>query len=180
MTRETRTPLPHGPGREARIDYEYVRAGVASRLMLFAPLEGWRHVAVRESRAAIDYAYILRDLADVHFPSADKITLVQDNLNTHKESALYKAFSSAEASRLADHFEWRYTPKHGTWINIAECELIDFARQFLARRTPDQTTLAAEVEAWETTRNGIGMKFSWQFTTQDARIKLSHLCPQIQ
>lgn len=147
LTRETRTPLPGRPGRAARFDYEYERAGVASLFMLFVPLEGWRHVAVRKRRTAVDYALILRDLADVHFPKADKITLVQDNLNTHKPASLYEAFPPAEARRIAERFEWHYTPKHGSWLNIAECELSALARQCLDRRIPDQPSLVAEVGA---------------------------------
>ena len=180
FSRETRTPLPHGPGREARVDYEYVRVGVASMIMLFAPLEGWREVDVRDRRTAIDFAHVLRDLSDVHFPEADKVALVQDNLNTHKASSLYKAFSPAEARRIAERFEWHYTPKHWSWLNIAKCDLSVLGRQCLARRIPDQTTLAAEVDAWKTTRNDVSLKCNWQFTTQDARTKLSQLYPQIE
>jgi hypothetical protein len=179
LTRETRTPIPARPGREARVDYEYERAGVASLFMLFAPLEGWRHVAVRERRAAIDYARILRDLADIHFPEADKITLVQDNLNTHSPASLYKAFPPDEARRIAERFEWHYTPKHGSWLNIAECELSVLARQCLDRRIPDRDALDAEIQAWETERNAAGEKVNWRFSTEDARNKLAHLYPQI-
>lgn len=145
LTRETRTPLPGKPGRAARFDYEYERNGVASLFMMFAPLKGWRNVAVRARRTAIDYAHILRDLADIHFPNADKITLVQDNLNTHKPASLYEAFPPAEARRIAERFEWCYTPKHGSWLNIAECELSVLARQCLNRRIPDQATLETEI-----------------------------------
>ncbi len=180
LTRETRAPIPTRPGREARFDYEYERAGVASLFMLFAPLEGWRHVAVRDRRTAIDYAHIMRDLADTHFPDARKITLVQDNLNTHNPASLYKAFSPAEARRIADRFEWHYTPKHGSWLNIAECELSTLARQCLDRRIPDRDTLGAETQAWETERNTASAKVSWRFSTKDARIKLAHLYPQIE
>ncbi|MCP3971332.1 MAG: IS630 family transposase, partial [Rhodobacteraceae bacterium] len=146
MTRETRTPIPTRPGREARFDYEYERAGVASLFMLFAPLEGWRHVVVRERRTAIDFAHILKDLADTHFPDAKRITLVQDNLNTHSPASLYKAFSPAEARRIVGRFEWHYTPKHGSWLNIAECELSTLARQCLDRRIPDRHALGAEIQ----------------------------------
>ena len=180
LIRETRTPLPHGPGREARVDYEYERAGVVNLFMLFAPLEGWREVSIRDRRTASDYAHVLRELADVHFPKADKITLVQDNLNTHNETSLYKNFSAEEARRIADRFEWHYTPKHGSWLNMAECELSVLGRQCLARRIPDKTTLATEVEAWKKTRNDVGAGCKWQFTTEDARTKLSHLYPKIE
>ncbi len=179
LTRETRTPIPMAPDREARFDYEYERAGVASLFMLFAPLEGWRHVAVRERRTAVDYARILKDLADTHFPDAKRITLVQDNLNTHSPASLYKAFPPAEARRIAERFEWHYTPKHGSWLNIAECELSTLARQCLDRRIPDHDALGAEIQAWETERNTAGAKVNWRFTTEDARIKLSQLYPQI-
>ena len=137
LTRETRIPIPMRPGQSARSDYEYERNGVASLFMLFAPLVGWRHVAVRDRRTAIDYAHVLRDLADVHFPDAEKITLVQDNLNTHKPASLYEAFPPAEARRIVDRFEWHYTPKHGSWLNIAECELSVLSRQCLDRRIPE-------------------------------------------
>ncbi|TQM92080.1 DDE superfamily endonuclease [Roseinatronobacter monicus] len=180
LTRETRTPIPMQPGREARHDYEYERAGVASLFMLFAPLEGWRHVEIRDRRTAIDYAHILRDLADLHFPYAEKIDLVQDNLNTHNPASLYEAFPPAQARRIAQRFEWHYTPKHGSWLNIAECELSVLARQCLARRIPDKTMLKAEVDAWTTNRNSQRAKTNWQFTTQDARTKLIRLYPQIE
>ncbi len=179
LTFETRTPIPIRPGREARFDYEYERAGVASLFMLFAPLEGWRHVAVRDRRTAIDFAHILKDLADTHFPKADRITLVQDNLNTHNPASLYKAFPPDEARRIVERFEWHFTPKHGSWLNIAECELSTLARQCLDRRIPDRNTLANEAKAWETERNTASAKVTWRFSTKDARIKLAHLYPQI-
>lgn len=179
LTRETRTPLPMKPGQEARFDYEYERAGVASLFMLFAPLEGWRDVAVRDRRTAIDYAHVLRDLADIHFPKAGKIVLVQDNLNTHRPASLYEAFDPAEARRLTERFEWHYTPKHGSWLNIAECELSVLARQCLDRRIPDRTTLDAEIRAWVSSRNIANANVNWQFSTDDARIKLKHLYPHI-
>ena len=178
LTRETRTPIPARPGREARFDYEYERAGVASLFMAFAPLEGWRHVAVRDRRTAIDYARILRDLADIHFPDAEKITLVQDNLNTHRSASLYQAFPPAEARRIAERFEWCYTPKHGSWLNIAECELSVLARQCLARRFPDRGALEAGIQAWTEGRNAANATVNWRFATEDARIKLAHLYPQ--
>ena len=180
LTRETRTPLPRGPGRVERIDYEYERAGVANVFMLFVPLEGKRYVSVRERRTAKDYAEVVRELVDVHFPLAEKIILVNDNLNTHKIASLYKAFPPAEALRIAERIEMHYTPKHGSWLNMAECELSVLSRQCLARRIPDQTELADEIKAWETTRNSVGSGCNWQFTTQDARTKLSHLYPQVE
>ena len=179
LIKETRIPIPMRPGQSARSDYEYERNGVASLFMLFAPLVGWRHVAVRDRRTAIDYAHVLRDLADVHFPDAEKITLVQDNLNTHKPASLYEAFPPAEARRIVDRFEWHYTPKHGSWLNIAECELSVLSRQCLDRRIPDQQSLATEVNAWTTSRNTEQTEVKWHFTTEDARTKLSQLYPQI-
>ena len=180
LTRETRTLLLRGPGREERIDYEYERAGVANLFMLFVPLEGKRHVSVRKRRTAKDYAHVLRELVDVHFPLAEKIILVQDNFNTHKIASLYEAFPPAEALRIAERIEMHFIPKHGPWLNMAECELSVLSRQCLARRIPDQTELADEIKAWETTRNSVGSGCNWQFTTQDARTKLSHLYPQVE
>lgn len=179
LTKETRAPFPMQPGQPARFDYEYERNGVASLFMVFAPLEGWRHAAVRARRTAIDYALVLRDLADTHVPKVDKIVLVQDNLNTHRPASLYEAFPAAEAKRIADRFEWHYTPKHGSWLNIAECELSVLARQCLDRRIPDQASLETEVTAWAQNRNNARAKTNWRFTSQDARIKLSQLYPQI-
>ena len=179
LTRETRIPIPMRPGRETRFDYEYERAGVASLFMLFAPLEGWRHVAVRERRTAIDYAHILRDLADTHFPKAERIVLVQDNLNTHSPASLYGAFPPDEARRIAERFEWHYTPKHGSWLNIAECELSTLARQCLDQRIPDRGKLAEQTKAWETHRNQDRTAINWRFSTDNARIKLAHLYPQV-
>lgn len=179
LTRETRTPVPMRPGQPARSDYEYERNGVASLFMLSAPLEGWRHVCVRSRRTAVDYAHVLRDLAQVHFPEAKKIVLVQDNLNTHRPASLYEAFAPDEARRIAERFEWHYTPKHGSWLNMAECELSVLARQCLNRRIPEQAQLQAETAAWTQSRNTAQTKINWQFKTQDARIKLAQLYPQI-
>lgn len=179
MVEETRTPIPAKSGREARSDYEYKRAGVASLFMLCAPLEGWRHVTVTERRTAADYAHILKDLADTHFPDAGKILLVQDNLNTHCPASLYKAYPPAEARRIAERFEWHYTPKHGSWLNIAEIELSVLGVQCLDRRIPDRSTLETETRAWMEKRNGSDAKVNWRFSTDTARIKLKHLYPQI-
>ena len=180
LTSDKRKPLPHRPGREARFDYEYKREGVVNLFMLFAPLIGWRKVPIRKRRTAIDYAYVLRDLVDVYFPYAEKILLVNDNLNTHKISSLYKAFPREEADRIAERIEMHYTPIHGSWLNMAECELSVLSRQCLARRIPNQTELTAEVEAWETNRNGVGSGCNWQFTTQGARKKLKQLYPEVE
>ena len=155
------------------------RNGTANLFMLFAPLEGWRHVEVTERRTAIDYAKILRDLADIHFPKAEKIVLVQDNLNTHTPASLYEAFEPAEARRIIERFEWHYTPKHGSWLNLAESELAVLSGQCLDRRIPDATTLATEVDAWRKRRNTHNAKAKWRFTPADARLKLKSLYPAI-
>jgi hypothetical protein len=147
--------------------------------MLFAPLEGWRHVEVTERRTAIDYAKILRDLADIHFASASKIVLVQDNLNTHTSASLYEAFEPAEARRIAERFEWHYTPKHGSWLNLAESELAVLSGQCLDRRIADTGALKKEVDAWRTRRNTSNAKANWHFTTTDARVKLKSLYPSL-
>jgi len=179
LVAETRTPLPMRPGQPARYDYEYRRNGTANLFMLFAPLEGWRHVKVTRQRTAVDYAHALRDLSDIHFPAAEQILLVQDNLNTHAPSALYEAFPPAQARRLIERFEWHYTPKHGSWLNLAESELAVLSRQCLDRRIKDAATLDREVTAWLSRRNANHSKASWRFTTEDARIKLKSLYPSL-
>jgi hypothetical protein len=143
-------------------------------------LTGWRHVEVTDRRAAVDYAHILKDLSDIHFPRAKKITLVQDNLNTHAKASLYQAFPPAEARRLAERFDWHYTPKHGSWLNMAEAELGVLASQCLDRRIPGKDTLTKEVAAWQDERNANHTKANWRFTTDDARIKLKRLYPQFE
>ncbi|MGB8640624.1 MAG: IS630 family transposase [Pseudolabrys sp.] len=180
MIAETREPIPAKPGRKVRHDYEYARNGVANLFMMFAPLEGWRHVKVTDRHTAIDYAHALRDLSDTHFPDAAKIVLVQDNLSTHKPASLYEAFPAPEARRLAERFEWHYTPKHGSWLDMAESELGVLSTQCLDRRTPDKQTLTSEIAAWEENRNTHHAKADWQFTTADARIKLKRLYPQFE
>jgi hypothetical protein len=179
LVAETRTPITGQPGRPARFDYEYKRNGVANLFMLFAPLEGWRHVEVTDRHTAIDYAHVLKDLADVHFPDAETIVLVQDNLNTHAKSSLYEAFPAAEARRLVERFQWCYTPKHGSWLNLAESELGVLTSQCLDRRIPDKQTLAEEVAAWVSDRNAHHAKADWRFTTADARVKLKKLYPSL-
>jgi hypothetical protein len=179
LVAETRTPLPAQPGQPARHDYEYERNGTANLFMLFAPLEGFRHVEVTEHRTAVDYARILKDLSDVHFPGAEKIVLVQDNLNTHAPASLYEAFEPAEARRLVERFEWHYTPKHGSWLNLAESELAVLSSQCLDRRIPNARVLSREVDAWQQRRNTHNAKADWQFTTADARIKLKSLYPAL-
>jgi len=174
---ETRVPIPAKPGQPARYDYEYQRNGTANLFMMFAPLEGWRHVEVTDQRTAVDYAAILKDLSEKHFPDAAKIVLVQDNLNTHRPASLYEAFPADEARRLVERFEWHYTPKHGSWLDMAESELSVVAAQCLDRRIPDKPTLIKEVAAWEAARNRNHTKADWQFSTADARIKLKRLYP---
>ncbi len=150
---ETRVPIPMKPGRAARVDYEYERNGTANVFMLFAPLEGWRHIKVTDGHTAIDYAHVLKELADVHFPRATTIVLIQDNLNIHSNASLYDAFPPAEARRLVERFEWHYTPKHGSWRDLAESELGVLSAQCLDRRIPEKQTLIDEIAAWERDRN---------------------------
>ena len=176
---ETRRPIPARPEQPARHDYEYERNGTANLFMIYAPLEGWRHVEVTDRHTAIDYAKVLKDLSDTHFPKASKIILVQDNLNTHKPASLYDAFPAAEARRLVERFEWHYTPKHGSWLDMAEAELSVLSGQCLDRRVPDKPTLAEEVAAWESSRNKKQIKTDWQFTNADARVKLKRLYPAL-
>ena len=179
LIKETRLPIPAKPGHPRRADYEYERNGTANIFMLFAPLEGWRHVEVTDRHAAVDYAHLLKDLSDRWFPNAAKIALVQDNLSTHKSASLYEAFPPAEARRLVERFEWHYTPKHGSWLNMAETELSVLSSQCLDRRIPGKDTLISEVSAWEAARNKQHAKADWQFTTADARLKLKRLYPSL-
>ena len=176
---ETRVPIAAKPGQPGRHDYEYRRNGTANLFMMFAPLEGWRHVKVTDRHTAVDYAQVLKELSDTHFPGSAKIVLVQDNLNTHKPASLYEAFPPAEARRLVEGFEWHYTPKHGSWLDMAESELGVLSSQCLDRRIPDQRVLKDEVEAWEAERNRKHAKANWQFTTADARVKLRRLYPAL-
>ena len=177
LVSETRTPLPAARGRPVCYDYEYERHGVASLFMMCAPLSGWREVSVRERRTRIDYAQCLRALAEEHFPEAEKIVLVQDNLNTHGAASLYEAFEPATARRLCERFEFHYTPKHGSWLNIAEIELSVLSRQCLRRRIGQWETLHREIAAWSLRRNQPECKINWRFTTGDARCKLKRLYP---
>lgn len=174
---DTREPIPMKKGRLVRTDYEYERNGTANLFMAFAPLEGRRHIKVTDRRTAVDYAHMLKHVADNLFADAEIIVLVQDNLNTHKPASLYEAFPPAEARRLAQRFEWHYTPKHGSWLNMAESELGILSDQCLDRRIPDKQTLAKEIRAWQSYRNKHATKANWQFTTADARVKLKHLYP---
>ena len=177
LTLETRTPIPMQPGQLRREDHEYERNGTVNIFMMFAPLEGWRHVEVTDRRTAIDYAHLLKRASDVEFPKAEKILLVQDNLNTHNWSSLYEAFPADEARRLVERFEWHYTPKHGSWLDMAESELGALTKQCLDRRIPDKKTIIKEIAAWERERNRNQTKADWQFTTADARVKLKRLYP---
>ena len=176
---ETRVPVPPAPGKVARIDYEYVRLGVANIFIFFEPLAGWRHLAVTERRTRQDWACAVRDLVDVHYPHARTIRLVLDNLNTHVGGSLYEAFPPAEARRILDRLELHYTPKHGSWLNMAESELSILARQCLDRRIADPALLAREVAAWEARRNSAQATMDWRFTTAGARTKLAHLYPVV-
>lgn len=179
LIKETRVPIPMKKGRAKRVDYEYERNGTANMFMMFAPLEGRRHVKVTDRHTAVDYAHALKDLCDTLFPEAEQITLVQDNLNTHKKASLYEAFPPAEARRIIERFEWVYTPKHGSWLNMAESELGVLSSQCLDRRIADKKTLAKEIKAWQAYRNKHHAKADWQFTSKNARIKLKHLYPTI-
>jgi hypothetical protein len=177
---ETRAPIPTKPGHPARHDYEYERNGTANLFMMFAPLEGWRHVEVTDRHTAVDYARILKQLSDKHFPDSKKIALIQDNLNTHKPASLYEAFPAPEARRLVERFEWHYTPKHGSWLDLAESELSVLSGQCLDRRIADKNILVEEVAAWEASRNNNNNKADWQFTTANARVKLKRLYPHFE
>jgi hypothetical protein len=176
---ETRTPLPAQPGRPARIDYEYVRQGVCNLFLWVEPLTGRRHIAVTERRTKQDWARFIRDLLTVHYPEADRVVLVLDNLNTHVAGALYDTFPPAEARRLLQRLELHYTPVHGSWLNMAEIEFSVLARQCLDRRIPDAQRLAAEITAWAARRNTHQPPIARRFTTADARIKLRHLYPSL-
>jgi hypothetical protein len=179
QTKESRLPLPAKPGVLTRYDYEYERNGTSNLFIFFAPLEAWRHIKVTDRRTRIDFAHCLRDLVDVHFPQAETIVLVMDNLNTHKLASLYEAFPAQEARRIIDKLEIHYTPKHGSWLNMAEIELSVLQRQCLQARIPDQPTLMDKVAAWERRRNETQATVHWRFTTEEARIKLHKLYPSI-
>jgi transposase len=180
LVKETRAPITCRPGRNLRVDYEYERNGTANLFMRFEPLAGRRRVKVTQRRTKIDFAQVIRELVDEDYPNAATIVLVMDNLNTHKVASLYEAFEPAEARRLVEKLEIHYTPKHGSWLNMAETELSILTKQCLDRRIPDYDTLEGEVAAWETPRNQAKAKIDWQFTTHDARIKLKKLYPSIQ
>ncbi len=174
---EARGPLPMRPGDDQKIDSEYVRNGTCSIFAFIEPLGGKHHASVREHRTATDWAEEIKYLSDVMYPDAEKIVLVMDNLNTHKAASLYKKFPAAEARRIIKRLEIHYTPKHGSWLDIAEIELNVMTRQCLSRRIDDIGRLRAELAAWEVERNSIAAKVNWQFRTPDARIKLQSLYP---
>ena len=180
LVQETRRPRPLQPGAPLAYDYEYQRNGVSNLFMLFAPLEGWRRVEVSDRRTRTDWAEVIRKLVDEYDADRERIVLVMDNLNTHHLASLYEAFEPAEALRIARRLEIHYTPKHGSWLNIAEIELGVLARQCLDRRIPSQEILEQETGAWQEQRNLEAIRVDWHFTTEDARIKLKSLYPSIQ
>jgi hypothetical protein len=177
---EVRPPQPARPGRPARQDYEYERKGVCHQLVLCEPLTGWRHVRVTERRTRKDYAECLRELVDVYFPEAKKIRLVQDNLNTHDGASLYEAFSPEEARRILDKIEFHYTPKHGSWLNLAESEISIMNSQCLDCRAGSVSAVAEKVAPWEEARNAKGVRVHWTFTVAAARRKLKKLYPSVE
>ena len=179
LVSETRQALPMAPGQLEKYDYEYRREGVSNLFMFFAPLQNWRCVKVTQQRTKVDWAYCMRDLVDIHFPQAEKIVMVQDQLNTHSPACLYEVFVPAEAKRILDRLEFHSTPKHGSWLNMAEIELSILNRQCLHRCIPSQTILIRETEAWVLQRNHKQATVNWQFTTDNARIKLKRLYPSI-
>jgi len=179
LIEETRQPRPVKPGQPALYDYEYVRNGVANLFMTFEPLKGRREVKAAEQRTGKDFAHCLKDLAEIQYPDAEKIVLVMDNLNTHCLASLYATYEPEVALRLAQRFEIHYTPKHGSWLNMAELEIGVMSRQCLGRRIPSLEEMANEVKSWVAERNKIKTTVHWQFTTADARIKLQHLYPRI-
>ena len=177
---EVRPPLPMRPGDVERCDGEYVRNGTANLFVASEPLAGWRHVEVTDRRTRADFAHFVRDLVDGRYRDAERVVLVMDNLNTHTTGSLYEAFAPAEARRIAEKLEVHYTPKHGSWLNMAEVELSVLSRQCLDRRIEDKPTLVSEVAAWEAQRNQRKVGIDWRFTTADARIKLKRLYPSAE
>jgi transposase len=180
LLRDTRQPLAMGPGRVQRRDYEYERGGVVNLFMFLEPLAGKRWVDVTEQRTKVDWAHQIKGLVDQRYPEAERIVLVMDNLNTHTPASLYEAFDPREARRLAEKLEIHYTPKHGSWLNMAEIELSVLSRQCLDRRVADFETLEVEVASWQERRDEKGGQIEWRFRTDDARIKLKRLYPSLQ
>jgi hypothetical protein len=176
---EVAQPIPAGPGRPERFDYEYVRNGTANLFMAFEPLLGWRHVEVTERRTAVDFARVVRWLVEEVHGEAEAVVLVCDNLNTHTPASLYEAFPPEQARRILERVEWHYTPKHGSWLNMAEIELSVLGRQALGERIESQAQMADVTAAWEEVRNERGVQTQWRFTTADARIKLHKLYPSL-
>jgi transposase len=174
---EVRTPVPMGPGRPQRVDYEYRRAGTANLFLAFEPLAGWRHVEVTAQRTAGDFAQQMKALVEVHYPEAEVIAVVLDNLSTHSPAALYRTFRPEEALRLLKRLEFHYTPKHGSWLNMAELEFSVLGRQCLDRRLPDRDSLARQVAAWQRRRNRERVTAQWRFTLADARTRMRRLYP---
>ena len=176
---EVKIPLAAAPGKPMRYDDEYIRKGVADIFVFVEPLTGWRHLAITQTRTRKDWAVQIRELLNRHFPRAQKVRLVMDNLNTHAISSLYETFAAPEARALAERLEIHYTPKHGSWLNIAEIEFSALNSQCLDRRIPDMRTLKTEISAWEKDRNRRHRKIDWRFTTDDARVKLKTLYPKL-
>jgi hypothetical protein len=179
LVAETRVGVPGQPGQVARYDYEYQRNGTRNLFLFLEPQGGWRHVAVTERRTMQDFAHQMRWLVDEAYPEAEVVRLVLDNLNTHRPASLYETFPPAEARRILKRLEFHYTPKHGSWLNMAEMELSVFSRECLDRRIPDEATLKGEIQALEAERNITHARVNWRFTAQDARSKLSHLYPSV-
>ena len=177
---EVRIPLPVAAGQPARYDSEYKRLGVCNQFMFVEPLRGWRKVFVRERRTMIDWAFCIREILDVHYPDAQKVRLVLDNLNTHTGASLYEAFTPTEARRLLERLEFHHTPKHGSWLNMSEIEIGVMNGQCLDRRIPEQQIISEEVAAWEQQRNKEEAKIRWTFTVSDARVKLAKIYPPIE
>ena len=180
LLRDVTEGIPAKPGKVERVDYEYEREGVVNLFLFSEPLAGKRWVDLTDHRTKADWAGQIKDLVEVRYPEAERIVLVMDNLNVHTPGALYEVYSPEEARRLLERLEIHYTPKHGSWLNIAEIELSILGRQCLGRRVPDYEALAAEVRAWEDRRNEAGGRVSWQFTAEDARIKLKRLYPSVE
>ena len=179
LVKETRKSIAARVGKPARYDYEYERNGVCSIFMFYAPFQGKRYVVVTDRRTRADWAMQIKNLLDALYPKARKVILVMDNLNTHNGISLYETFPPEEARRLLDRLEIHYTPKHGSWLNMAEIELSVLSRQCTNRRIPDKQTLSHEIDAWQTQRNEIEAKVDWRFTNEDARIKLKRLYPTL-
>jgi len=177
MIGESRTPIPAKPGTRAKIDYEYRRNGTANLFVFLDAHRPWRHVKVTDRRTAIDYAHCMRDLVDVHYPQAEKIRVVQDNLSTHRPGALYQAYPPEEARRILRRLEFHYVPKHASWLNMVEIEIGVLVRQCLDRRIPDRATMEREIAAWSLARNAAGARVLWLFDVTRAREKLGRSYP---